>query len=151
MRGRNPKVSVVIPTYNRAQVRNAIESVLAQTVSDLELSWSIMDRRMTRGRSLGRFLAIGSATTPKQPGRERSAEQGNRGSAGRMDRFSGSDDLWEKDKLEGSSRLWSDLAPSVARVTRMFDSSTTRKHGPSSKWRKRAIGMKARWASTPTC
>ncbi len=34
----NPKVSVVIPTYNRAdKVRKAIESVLAQTFSDLEV------------------------------------------------------------------------------------------------------------------
>ena len=34
----NPKVSVIIPTYNRAaRVQKAIESVLAQTFSDLEV------------------------------------------------------------------------------------------------------------------
>ena len=35
---KNPKVSVVIPTYNRAgTVPRAIESVLAQTFTDLEV------------------------------------------------------------------------------------------------------------------
>ena len=34
----NPKVSVVIPTYNRAdRVRNSIESVLTQTFTDREV------------------------------------------------------------------------------------------------------------------
>lgn len=39
---RDPKVSVILPTYNREHfLGEAVQSVLAQTAGDLELLWGL--------------------------------------------------------------------------------------------------------------
>jgi glycosyltransferase involved in cell wall biosynthesis len=97
-----PKVSVIIPTYNRAdKVRAAIESVLAQTVTDLELI--VVDDGSLDGT--GKVLA---ETFSDRIRYYAQANQGasvarNKGVAearGEWIAFLDSDDLWEADKLE---------------------------------------------------
>jgi glycosyltransferase involved in cell wall biosynthesis len=109
----NPKLSVVIPTYNRAaKVRNAVESVLAQTVSDLEVI--VVDDGSTdgTGRSLQKVFAD----------RIRYYVQGNQGASvarnkgiaearGQWIAFLDSDDVWEKDKLEWQFKALERFAP----------------------------------------
>ena len=98
----NPKVSVIIPTYNRAaKVRKAIESVLNQTFSDLEVvvvdDGSSDDTGKILQETYGdriRYFA--------QPNQGASAAR-NRGLAearGEWIALLDSDDLWEKEKLE---------------------------------------------------
>ena len=149
----NPKVSVVIPTYNRAAtVRKRIESVLAQTVTDLEVivvdDGSSDDTGKILRETFGdRIRYYAQPNQGASVARNRgSRKRGESGSLFWTPTISG-----KRTNSSGSSRPWSDLAPSAAGATRTFDSSTTRKHGPSSKWRKTAIGMKERWASTRTC
>jgi glycosyltransferase involved in cell wall biosynthesis len=98
----NPKVSVVIPTYNRAAVvQSAIESVLAQTFSDLEII--VVDD----GSSVG----TGQILRETYGGRIRYFAQANQGASAARNKgiaeargewiaFLDSDDQWEKDKLE---------------------------------------------------
>jgi glycosyltransferase involved in cell wall biosynthesis len=98
----NPKVSVVIPTYNRAtKVRGAVESVLAQTFSDLEVI--VVDDGS--GDDTGKILATTFAD------RIRYCAQANQGASvarnkgiaearGEWIAFLDSDDQWEKEKLE---------------------------------------------------
>jgi len=98
----NPKVSVVIPTYNRAEkVRPTIESVLSQTFTDLEVI--VVDDGSSDGTReiLGRVYGD----------RIRYLFQNNQGVSGARNKgiteargewiaFLDSDDLWEPDKLE---------------------------------------------------
>ena len=87
----NPKVSVVIPTYNRAAtVRKSIESVLAQTVTDLEVIVVDDGSSDDTGKILRETFGdrIRYYAQP-QSGRQCGKEPGNRGSAGRVDRVSG--------------------------------------------------------------
>ena len=149
----NPKVSVVIPTYNRAaKVRNAIESVLAQTVTDLEVIVVDDGSSDGTGKILGEAFGDRIRYYP-QPNQGASVAR-NKGS--RKHAANGSlswtPTISGKGKSSsGSLRPWSDSPPSAADVTQTPDSSTTRKRGPCSKWLKRTIGMKERWASTRTC
>jgi glycosyltransferase involved in cell wall biosynthesis len=98
----NPKVSVVIPTYNRAAtVCKGVESVLAQTFTDLEVivvdDGSSDDTGRILRETFGdriRYFA--------QPNRGASVAR-NKGineARGEWIAFLDSDDLWEKDKLE---------------------------------------------------
>lgn len=98
----SPRVSVVIPTYNRAKkVQGAIESVLAQTFSDLEAI--VVDD----GSSDGTENILGET----YGGRIRYHYQANQGVAAARNKgiaeargewiaFLDSDDRWERDKLE---------------------------------------------------
>jgi glycosyltransferase involved in cell wall biosynthesis len=98
----SPKVSIIIPTYNRvAQVGNAIESALAQTFSDLEVI--VVDDGSTDGTAQMLREVYGD--------RIRYVAQTNQGVSGAWNRgiaeargewiaFLASDDLWEKEKLE---------------------------------------------------
>lgn len=96
----NETVSVVIPTYNRSLwVKEAIDSVLAQTVPPLEVI--VVDDGSTDGtREL--LLSYGNSIVPCfQENRGVSAAR-NRGigqAKGRFIAFLDSDDLWEKGKL----------------------------------------------------
>jgi glycosyltransferase involved in cell wall biosynthesis len=98
----NPKVSVVIPTYNRAtKVPLGIESVLAQTFCDLEVI--VVDDGSSDGT--GKILAETFGDRIRyyfQPNQGASVAR-NRGIAearGEWIAFLDSDDQWEKDKLE---------------------------------------------------
>ncbi|MBI2361062.1 MAG: glycosyltransferase family 2 protein, partial [Deltaproteobacteria bacterium] len=96
-----PRVSVVIPTYNRwPMVREAVESVLAQTYGDFELV--VVD-----DGSADDTAERLSAYSPKlrvlrQPRRGVAAARnlGVRNSVGKYVAFLDSDDLWRSGKLE---------------------------------------------------
>jgi glycosyltransferase involved in cell wall biosynthesis len=97
-----PKVSVIIPTYNRAQkVRGAIESVLAQTFCDLEVI--VVDDGSSDNTATALQQAYGDRIRYFfQPNRGVSAAR-NKGieeTQGEWIAFLDSDDRWEKEKLE---------------------------------------------------
>ncbi len=98
----NPKVSVVIPTYNRAaKVRNGIESVLAQTVSNLEVIVVDDGSSDDTGEILGEIF--GDRIRYHAQANQGASMARNKGIAearGEWIAFLDSDDLWEKDKLE---------------------------------------------------
>jgi glycosyltransferase involved in cell wall biosynthesis len=98
----NPKVSVVIPTYNRAdKVCKTVESALAQTFCDLEVI--VVDDGSAD--DTGKILADVYGSRIRyyfQPNQGASVAR-NRGIAearGEWIAFLDSDDLWNKDKLE---------------------------------------------------
>lgn len=98
----NPKVSVIIPTYNRAtDVQNAINSVLCQTFTDFEVV--VVDD--------GSSDDTGKILREIYGDRIRYQFQANQGLSGALNTglaqargewvaFLDSDDLWEKEKLE---------------------------------------------------
>jgi glycosyltransferase involved in cell wall biosynthesis len=98
----NPKVSVVIPTYNRAnKVRKGIESVLAQSRKDLEVivvdDGSTDDTAQTLRHAYGDQIRY--YFQPNQGvsvARNKGIEEAN----GDWIAFLDSDDAWEKEKLE---------------------------------------------------
>ncbi len=96
----NETVSVIIPTYNRSDwVCEAIDSVLGQTVSPLEII--VVDDGST-DETLDRLcLYRDRITVLKQPNRGVSAARnlGINRSRGRYIALLDSDDLWEKGKL----------------------------------------------------
>jgi glycosyltransferase involved in cell wall biosynthesis len=98
----NSKVSVIIPTYNRAaKVRSAIESVLAQTFSDLEVI--VVDDGSSDGT--GRILEeiFGDRIRYYPQANQGASVARNKGIAearGDWIAFLDSDDQWEMDKLE---------------------------------------------------
>jgi glycosyltransferase involved in cell wall biosynthesis len=98
----NPKVSVIIPTYNRAAtVRNAIESVLGQTFSDLEVI--VVDDGSSDGtdkilqESYGDRIRYFAQTNQ---GVSAARNKGLAEARGEWIALLDSDDLWEKEKLE---------------------------------------------------
>src|SRR5216684_2095663 len=98
----NPKVSVVIPNYNRAaKVQNAIQSVLLQTFSDLEVIVVDDGSSDGTGRILGetygdRIRYCFQTNQGASVARNRGIEEAR----GEWIAFLDSDDLWEKDKVE---------------------------------------------------
>jgi glycosyltransferase involved in cell wall biosynthesis len=103
----NPRVSVIIPTYNRAaQVLNSIESVLAQTVTDLEVIVVDDGSSDGTGKILGeiygdRIRYYAQANQGVSTARNKGIEQAR----GTWIAFLDSDDRWEKDKLEWQFRV----------------------------------------------
>jgi glycosyltransferase involved in cell wall biosynthesis len=97
-----PKVSVVVPTYNRAdRVCGTIESVLAQSFSDFEVivvdDGSSDDTEAVLARAFGdRIRYFAQANQGASVARNRGIEEAR----GEWIAFLDSDDLWEKDKLE---------------------------------------------------
>jgi len=98
----NPKVSVVIPTYDRAaKVQTGIESVLAQTLSDLEVI--VVDDGSED--DTGKVLAetFGDRIRYYYQANQGASAARNKGIAearGEWIAFLDSDDEWERDKLE---------------------------------------------------
>lgn len=97
-----PKVSVVIPTYNRLQmVKEAVESVLAQDFEDFELI--VVDDGSTDGTAEaireygGRVRLI---EHPHNRGVSAARNTGILHSRGKYIAFLDSDDLWVKGKLK---------------------------------------------------
>jgi glycosyltransferase involved in cell wall biosynthesis len=127
----NPKVSVVIPTYNRAAtVPRAIESVLAQTVSDLEVIVVDDGSSDNTGKVLGemfgdRIRYYAQANQGASVARNRGIEEAR----GEWIAFLDSDDLWEKDKLEWQLKALQRFAPQCRGCytdTRFFNHPETR-------------------------
>jgi len=127
----NPKVSVVIPTYNRAsEVRNAIESVLTQTFSDLEVI--VVDDGSSDGT--GKILgeSYGNRIRYYAQANQGASVARNRGVAearGEWIAFLDSDDLWEREKLEWQFKALDRFGPQCGGCytdTRLFNHAETR-------------------------
>ena len=96
-----PEVSVIIPTYNRrAMVREAIESVLAQSVREFELI--VIDDGSTDGTA-EELARLGDAIRVERIEHRGPAAARNRGvemARAPLIAFLDSDDLWAPNKLE---------------------------------------------------
>jgi glycosyltransferase involved in cell wall biosynthesis len=127
----NPKVSVVIPTYNRAvNVQHGIEGVLAQTFSDLEVI--VIDDGSSDGTGGILRDAFGDRIRYYfQPNQGASVAR-NRGveeARGEWIAFLDSDDLWEKEKLECQFTALERFGPQCGACytdVRFFNHSETR-------------------------
>jgi glycosyltransferase involved in cell wall biosynthesis len=98
----NPKVSVVIPTYNRAdKVRKGVESVLAQSFTDLEVIVVDDGSSDKTGQTLEHAFGdrIRYYFQPNQ-GVSAARNKGIEEARGEWIAFLDSDDLWVKEKLE---------------------------------------------------
>jgi len=101
-----PRVSVVIPTYNRAdRVKDCVASVLAQTFSDLEVivvdDGSSDETRHVLQQAFGdRIRYYFQANQGVSAARNKGIAEGR----GEWIAFLDSDDLWEKNKLEWQLR-----------------------------------------------
>jgi glycosyltransferase involved in cell wall biosynthesis len=110
------EVSVIIPTYNRAdRVTIAVSSVLAQTYTDFELI--VVDdgsRDETMG-ALGPFLElIRVIRHERNLGVSAARNAGIRASRARFVSFLDSDDRWLPEKLEVQARFFQDQPEAVA-------------------------------------
>jgi glycosyltransferase involved in cell wall biosynthesis len=127
----NPKVSVVIPTYNRAEkVVKAIESALAQSVTDNEVIVIDDGSSDNTGRVLGEKFCdrIRYHAQPNQ-GASIARNRGIELARGEWIAFLDSDDMWEKDKLEWQLRALEKVKPQCGGCytdTRFFNHSETR-------------------------
>jgi glycosyltransferase involved in cell wall biosynthesis len=128
---KNPKVSVVIPTYNRAgTVTKGIESVLAQTVTDLEVIVVDDGSSDDTGRVLGQAFGdkIRYYAQPNQ-GASVARNKGIAESRGEWIAFLDSDDLWERDKLEWQFKAVEQFGPQCGACytdVRIFNHAETR-------------------------
>ena len=112
-RNENPKVSVIIPTYNRAaEVPNAIASVFAQTFSDLEVivvdDGSSDDTGKILREIFGDRIRYYAQTNQ---GLSAALNKGLAEARGEWIAFLDSDDLWEKDKLEWQFKALERFSP----------------------------------------
>ncbi len=97
------KVSVIIPSYRRAdRVRDSIESVLAQTFSDLEVI--VVDDGSDDGTDkvveAVEDTRVRYVSHPTNRGGNAARNTGIRHARGDLIAFLDSDDVWEPDKLE---------------------------------------------------
>lgn len=109
----SPKVSVVIPTYNRAaNVQNGIKSVLAQTFSDLEIIVVDDGSSDDTGKTLREVFGerIRYHYQPNQ-GASVARNRGVEVARGEWIAFLDSDDLWEREKLEWQFRALEQFGP----------------------------------------
>src|SRR5277367_6259308 len=109
----NPKVSVVIPTYNRAdKVRKSVESVLAQSFTDLEVivvdDGSSDETEQTLKQAFGdRIRYYFQTNQGASVARNRGIEEAR----GEWIAFLDSDDLWEKEKIEWQLKAMERFGP----------------------------------------
>jgi glycosyltransferase involved in cell wall biosynthesis len=127
----NPKASVIIPTYNRAAgVRNAIESVMAQTITDLEVVVVDDGSSDDTGQILGEIY--GDRIRYYAQANQGASVARNRGVAearGEWIAFLDSDDLWEREKLECQFKALEQFGPQCGACytdTRLFNHPETR-------------------------
>ncbi len=112
----NPKVSVVIPTYNRAEkVRKSVESVLAQSFTDLEVI--VVDDGSSDETEQALKRAFGDRIRyhfqPNQ-GVSVARNKGIEEAKGEWIAFLDSDDMWEKEKLEWQFTALDRFSPQCA-------------------------------------
>jgi len=127
----NPKVSVVIPTYNRAeQVQKSVESVLEQSFTDLEVivvdDGSSDDTGQTLKNTFGDRIRY--YFQPNQ-GVSVARNKGIEEAKGEWIAFLDSDDLWEKEKLDWQFKALERFAPQCAACytdVRFYNNSETR-------------------------
>jgi glycosyltransferase involved in cell wall biosynthesis len=104
-----PKVSVIIPTYNRAHyIQKALDSVMAQTYQDFEVI--VIDDGSTDNtrevvKQYGEKVRYFYQENTGIPG---ARNAGIRNSAGDYIAFLDSDDYWVKEKLERQMALFSE-------------------------------------------
>jgi glycosyltransferase involved in cell wall biosynthesis len=127
----NPKVSVVIPTYNRAdKVRKGVESVLAQSFTDLEVIVVDDGSSDETGKILqqvfgDRIRYYFQANQGVSVARNKGIEEAR----GEWIAFLDSDDLWEKEKLEWQLKALARFGPQCGACytdVRFFNHSETR-------------------------
>lgn len=126
-----PKVSVVIPTYNRRDnVQNAIQSVLAQTFSDREVV--VVDDGSTDDTGQALREAFGDRIRYYFQHNQGASVARNRGIAearGEWIAFLDSDDIWEPEKLDWQFRALQQFGPQCGACytdVRLFNHSETR-------------------------
>jgi len=126
----NPRVSVVIPTYNRAtNVQAGIKSVLAQTISDLEVI--VVDDGSSDGTGPILREAFGDRIRYFSQANQGASVARNRGveeARGEWIAFLDSDDIWEKDKLEWQFKALEQYSPRCSACytdVRFFNHSET--------------------------
>ncbi|HEX4005005.1 MAG TPA: glycosyltransferase [Acidobacteriaceae bacterium] len=111
-----PKVSAVIPTYNRAdKVRASIDSVLAQTVSDVEVV--VVDDGSTDSTARVLREAYGDRIRycyQKNQGVSAARNRGIAEAKGEWIAFLDSDDHWVNNKLEWQLKTLEQFAPGCA-------------------------------------
>ena len=109
----NPEVSVVIPTYNRAaKVQKSIESVLAQSVTEVEIivvddGSSDGTERVLHDSFANRIRYYAQANRGVSVARNKGIEEAR----GKWIAFLDSDDLWERNKLEWQLKALECFAP----------------------------------------
>ena len=127
----NPRISVVIPTYNRAdKVLKSIESVLTQTVADLEVivvddGSSDDTERILAHTFRDRIRYYAQANQGASVARNKGIEEAR----GEWIAFLDSDDLWERDKIEWQLKALEQFGPECAACytdTRLFNHTETR-------------------------
>lgn len=110
---RNPLVSVVIPAYNcEAYVREAVDSVLAQTFTDYELIVVNDASTDSTPQILEEYERVGSlrvVTHRSNRGLPGARNSGIRSARGSYVTFLDSDDLWRQEKLEYQMSIISDV------------------------------------------
>ncbi|AKB67311.1 glycosyltransferase family 2 protein [Methanosarcina mazei] len=119
MRSQNPKVSVVIPTYNRAHLLpRAIQSVLDQTYQDLEIIIVDDGSRDNTERVIKNFKdeRIRYIQHNQNKGASAARNTGIRESRGKYIAFQDSDDEWFSNKLEKQIEAFADAPPEVGIV-----------------------------------
>lgn len=114
-----PKVSVIIPTYNRAHlVGRAIQSVLAQTFRDFQLI--VIDDGSTDNTpevvSSIRDERVRYIRHEKNGGASAARNSGIRAASGAYIAFQDSDDEWMTDKLEKQMKAFENVASDVGVV-----------------------------------
>jgi len=104
----NPRVSVIIPTYNRAwSLHEAVQSVLTQTYTDYEII--VVDDGST-DETAKLLRSYDSVTAIRQPcqGVSAARNRGVRAAQGELLAFLDSDDFWLPDKLSAQVRYFDD-------------------------------------------
>ncbi|HMK35540.1 MAG TPA: glycosyltransferase [Desulfomonilaceae bacterium] len=104
----SPLVSVIIPTYNRAQVvPAAVRSVLAQTYPHYELIVVDDGSRDGTAELLAEYGNAVTVITQEHKGVSAARNRGIRRSRGELIAFLDSDDEWLPDKLSNQTALFS--------------------------------------------
>ena len=103
-RDSSPKVSVIIPSYNRADfIRQTVDTVLQQTFKDIELivvdDGSTDETRKILAEYGNRIILLGHDDW-KNKGQSASINLGLRHAKGRYVSILDSDDYWEPEKIE---------------------------------------------------